>query len=265
MIIFLRIIGTLWSAYHFYGVFYNWGNPLNMLVLLATAALGLLPWLLPRKKKTPVPTEVPDSSSQIITDEEVAQLVQQGYQEALEYKLNSTNPKFHRTDKEDELSYQFSCAHGELSIKKSDAFEDLYRQAFTADDLPTKISLLRQTILKFEEVRQWHYKKSKGATIYFQDMWEYLHNAQNPCYSWVDLVRDYLEQCEKEYNVIIPSIIEAIKLNEGILQKDIYKYVDADKSSVQRIIRNLCAQNIISRTKKGSTYTLSTFSSTTAS
>lgn len=67
------------------------------------------------------------------------------------------------------------------------------------------------------------------------------------------MIQHRLDYYTELRDVILPEIFEAIG-EDGILQKDIYKFVETDKSEVQRILRELEFENKITREKKGNTY-----------
>lgn len=191
-----------------------------------------------------------------ISDEEVPNLIKLGYQHALEREKQSNNPKFHRTTQEEELSFRFEMNHGEQIEKRTASFEDCNRLAYKENDINKKIELLQKTILLYEEAKKWFYK-TKGGTIYFQDYYEYQHNSQNDCFSYIDTVKKYLEECIRNRDYVIPNIINIIKSSNGILQKDIYQHLpDASRGDVQRVIRNLESQGLITREKSKGSYLL---------
>lgn len=191
-----------------------------------------------------------------IQDDEIPYLIQLGYEKALNYQKASINPKFHRTEREEELSFQFEMKHGNEIQKRTDSFEELNRLAYKESDLNKKIDLLQKTIVAYEKAKVWFYR-TKGGTIYFQDYYEYMHNSQNEYFSYIDSVKVYLKDCIKERDYIIPKIIDVITSQNGILQKDIYQHIpDISKSDIQRIIKKLETDNRISRNKQGNSYFL---------
>lgn len=88
-------------------------------------------------------------------------------------------------------------------------------------------------------------------------MWEYMHNSQNECFSYLNSIEDSLEEYIFQRDVAIPKIVDIISHTPGILQKNIYKLLpDMDKLIVQRTIKYLEKENKISRAKKGNSYEL---------
>lgn len=191
-----------------------------------------------------------------IKESETPELIEVGYQEALQKGRESSNIKFKRTKKEEELSFQFMMNHGAELESKVEKFENCYQQALTVTSLEQKIALYEQTIKLFKKAQNYAYK-SKGGTIYFQDLYEHMHNSHNPDFSYLDLLQNELNSLIEKRDHIIPHIKELISSHKGILQKDLYQYIpDLSKSEIQKIIRELENQNKIKRTKKDGSYSL---------
>jgi hypothetical protein len=192
-----------------------------------------------------------------ISDEEVPYLMQVGYENALAEEKNSSNPKFHRSFKEDELSYSFENKYYNEIAKRIEKFETPYHNSFSEQDLSKKIMLLEQSITEFDKCKNFCYSKGKGGTIYFQDMYEYLHNTHNECFSYRDMILGSLEECYYERDELIPEIKNVISDHNGILQKNIYAELpDFQRSDIQRMLRKLESENVITRIKKSGSYEL---------
>nr|DAE65758.1 MAG TPA: linker histone H1 and H5 family [Caudoviricetes sp.] len=192
-----------------------------------------------------------------ISDEEVPYLMQVGYENALAEEKNSSNPKFHRSFKEEELSYSFENKYYNEIAKRIEKFETPYHNSFSEQDLSKKIMLLEQSITEFDKCKNFCYSKGKGGTIYFQDMYEYLHNTHNDCFSYRDMILGSLEECYYERDELIPEIKNAISNHNGILQKNIYAELpDFQRSDIQRMLRKLESENVITRIKKSGSYEL---------
>lgn len=192
-----------------------------------------------------------------ISDEEVPYLMQVGYENALAEEKNSSNPKFHRSFKEDELSYSFANKYYNEIAKRIEKFETPYHNSFSEQDLSKKIMLLEQSITEFDKCKNFCYSKGKGGTIYFQDMYEYLHNTHNECFSYRDMILGSLEECYYERDELIPEIKNVISDHNGILQKNIYAELpDFQRSDIQRMLRKLESENVITRIKKSGSYEL---------
>lgn len=192
------------------------------------------------------------SDNKPISDEEIPGLIKLGYQQALEREKQSKNIKFHRTERDEELSFQFESNHWDEIDKHVKSFEECYNLACDEDDLNKKIELLQKTIIKFEKAKNWFYK-TRGGTVYFQDMYEHLHNSRNNDFSYISQVEEDLEECIETKKCMVDEILDLIKSSsEGILQKDIYDSVP--KEAAQGIIRELERNGTIEKTKSGSSY-----------
>lgn len=188
-----------------------------------------------------------------INDADATYLVRAGYKRAKTTELNSVNPKFHRTDKEKELEFQFFYKYGQQSQKMCDAFLNLMHQAYQTKNPEEKLSLLQQSVTVYNAAKDWHYCKSKGAKLWFQDNWEYCHNTKSTCFAWVDNIIKYIQDIQNEITNIRPWILEHASL--GFLQTDVYKaFPDSDKSTLRDIIAQLADSGKIQKTKKGNTY-----------
>lgn len=191
-----------------------------------------------------------------ISDEEIPYLIQVGLDKVYEYEKMSTNIKFHRTEHEEELSFQFKMKHGKEIYEYTNSFETYRNLAIQEKDLDKKIALLRKTIESYNKAKNFFYK-TKGGTIFFQDMYEHLSNSQNQDFSYLDTIESSLNYYTNLKNNVIPIILNAISMNNGILQKDIYKYVpEFSQSHIRKIIKELEESGKIIRTKKGNTYYL---------
>lgn len=193
---------------------------------------------------------------QPLNDADVAYLIKRDYEEAIEVEKHSPNPKFHRTEREEELSFQFFYKHGEKSQKLCDMFLDLNRQAYQTNSPEERLALLHQCVDAFNKAKDWHYKYSKGGMIWFQDNWEYCHNSRNVCFNWINSVIDNIKEVELEINVISPWILDQAK--SGFAQTDIYKrFPDEDKPFLRNIITRLADSGKIKKEKRGNTYVIS--------
>lgn len=192
-----------------------------------------------------------------ISNEEVPYLIQAGLENALCREQESTNPKFHRTFREQDLSFEFSMKHGDEADKRTDKFVTLYQTALQEKDLLKRIDLLNEAVIAFDKAKRFCYSKGKGGTLYFQDTWEYMHNSERPCYSYLDRITGDLDIALQERDIFTPAVFNVISEHDGILQKDIYyKLPDIEKSAIQRIIRRLESENKLERIKKSGSYEL---------
>lgn len=175
------------------------------------------------------------------------------------------NPKFLRSEEEEELATEFFIEH-QYEIKKYEdslyaAVGDVYK-----GDKEEQIYNCNKAIEIWNQYRNWCYK-TKAGTIHFQDMWEYCHNSRNPCFSYIDEVEKHLYNLENGINEEctffgVPvelgnKLEELIKNSENILQKDIYDILKTDKKQeLRNYISYLESENRIKRTKIGNTYEL---------
>lgn len=133
-----------------------------------------------------------------ITDEEVQYLIQSDYQKHIQ-KEQQSNPKFHRTPREEELSFQFFYNHGSEIQKWESSFEDPYRKSFDAVTIEEKLVLLEEAAENFEKAKKRFFAKGKGATIYFEDTWLYMHNSKNECFSYGDMIQNSINKLKERY------------------------------------------------------------------
>lgn len=214
------------------------------------------------EKETPssqyIETEnfIAHTDGSLISDEEIPYLMQLGYENAVQNEKDSNNPKFRRTEQEEELAFEFMQTHDrEFSILVNQ-FENLYRSANQTDDSSQRVDLLNQALIAFEKAKKYAYSKGKGGTIYFQDMYEYLHNSNNSCFSYADMIQECINSEIQQRNTI-SKIIQIIQEDDGMLQKNIYtRLPSVSKSSVQQMIKNLENEGIITRIKKSNSYEL---------
>lgn len=197
------------------------------------------------------------SDGKKIADKEISYLMQVGHNRELERIKESQNPKFHRTTYEEDLSFNFITKYAQSLGAFERTFTTLHQDACKTNNLSERVDKLNTAIETFNKAKSFCYSKGRGGTIYFQDMWEYLHNSKNSCFSYLSTMENLLNETLFARDVVIPNIINVISKNDGILQKDIYiQLYDIDKSNVQRVIRNLEKENRILRVKKGSSYAL---------
>lgn len=207
---------------------------------------------------------VPDSKGNVykasgapITDDDIPYLIELGMNAAMQAEKTSSNPKFHRSERDEDLMYRFTETHGAKSDALCEAFENLYQEASQEKDIDNKIEKLQACVAAFEKAKDWHYKRSKGGMMYFQDNWEYLHNSRNECFSWVDSVTDEIDFLQEDY----PYIVETIKTKAqgGFMQPKIYAELpDYSQSMIRNIISDLAGRGEIQKVKKGRSYYIST-------
>ena len=203
--------------------------------------------------------EVKISSELIISPQS-----EKAMQEFKKYTESSTNPKWHRTQLEKSLSFDFMHKNRDI-IDKYEKIMHNDAIAFNKTiDCLTRIDSCKKSIQAFNEFKEYCYQ-TEGGKIYFQDMWEYCHNSKKECFSvleqWEEILeylesnRDNLIDREKRLPTLKNDLIEYFKDRPPILQKNIYAdFNPLMKSDIQKIIRELENEKIISRTKKNGTY-----------
>ena len=71
------------------------------------------------------------------------------------------------------------------------------------------------------------------------------------------MITDSLEELYFERDELIPDIKNALLQHDGILQKNIYQELPQfERSDIQRMLRKLEKENIITRFKKSGSYEL---------
>lgn len=131
------------------------------------------------------------------------QTIKDGYKNSIKSQQNSSNPKFHRTAKEDELSFTFSERYSEIlqqmeeiiynyddeivKLKKSKK----YASTFSLEEIIEKCN---KEIVAYYELKKFCYDKGKGGQLYFQNMWEYCHYNWNECFEFISSTKKYLDE-----------------------------------------------------------------------
>lgn len=121
-----------------------------------------------------------------ILDNDIPALITKGLENAEILEKNSLNPKFHRTEREEDLAFNFSRKyHSEVSQFEDSIYESVskIKSCQTVED---KIKQSELAISTFERARKFCYSKGKGGRLYFDDMWEHCHNSKNPCFSFIE-------------------------------------------------------------------------------
>lgn len=103
----------------------------------------------------------------------------------------ATNPKFSRTDDEEEESSHFHQNY-------YTAIEELEERILPLTDelIENRLS----SIKAFNELKEFCYSKGKGGKIYFDDMWLHCHNSKNQCFSFKDSIKDSLKKQYEKYD-----------------------------------------------------------------
>jgi len=201
-----------------------------------------------------------DGIPEEISDESLREIMQADILKVMQEEQNSPNPKFHRTKREEELEFQFMQKHEHSLQPYIDAFQDEYRLGSKAESLGhynKAIEKYNEAIARFDEAQAYAYKFGKGGQIYFDDMWNHMHNSQSTDFSWKEWPQERIREILIERDYLIPELKRIISEAPGILQKDIYQYFKPEyKSKVQYLLRALSENGVIERTKKGNSYAL---------
>ena len=189
--------------------------------------------------------------------------------------IENINPKFHRTEKEQDLSLQFSTNHfNEISNYENQLYDIVKLTNDFHLSINEQIENCKIAIKIWDEFKSFCYQTPSGK-LYFQDMWEYCHNSSNQQFEYIQQVKERLEylqnnpkeylkkqQTHHEYEDAIDNspkrILEIIKCNPGILQKDLKKFAinDGEAQAFRATCHKMESDGLITRVKKGNTYEL---------
>lgn len=212
--------------------------------------------------KPDVDTLIQDLASELASSiqikvPELTEQQQKDVEAAKERERMSSNPKFHRTLEEEDLSFDFEEQWGDQVHFLESEMQKKYSAASQAQNYNSAIELAREAITLYQTLKSFCYKKGKDGQIYFQDTWEYLHNSTTGIFSYEDTILSRIDYW-KEMMALESDALSLIKERSGsLLQKDIYQALPQyPKGSVQKTLRNLESQGRIARKKKSSTYLL---------
>lgn len=196
-----------------------------------------------------------------ITDEELPYLFESTKADVLEYEKNSTNPKFHRTVNEDELSFRFiNSKNYNLALKEIDFFEKVLLHEKSFKDLDIRIRLLQEALVHYNKAKSICYK-TKGGTIWFQDMYEYCHNSKSGCFSFEDKINERIKYNQNIINAL-PVIMEIISDNNGYYQKDLKNILQIEETVIRQAVKYLVENGQLIKSKKNNCVYLQTTLST---
>lgn len=196
-----------------------------------------------------------------ITDEELPYLFESTKADVLEYEKNSTNPKFHRTVNEDELSFRFiNSKNYNLALKEIDFFEKVLLNEKSIKDLDIRIRLLQEALVRYNKAKSICYK-TKGGTIWFQDMYEYCHNSKSGCFSFEDKINERIKYNQDIINAL-PVITEIISDNNGYYQKDLKNILQIEETVIRQAVKYLVENGQLIKSKKNNFVYLQTTLST---
>ena len=190
---------------------------------------------------------ISDKHKEILKDKRMSD----GLKKSLEYEKLSSNPKFHRTEKEEDLSFNFSQKYASI-IEKHE--KEIYEKVGVATrslsfgdfDIDDMIKLHEEAIRVFYIFRDFCFSKSEGGKIYFEDMWLCCHNSKQHRFSYIDEVEQQLKHLKSNYDEKrlyyekLRKVKEEIKnilcVQQEIEQKELFKRFAPMKALDIRII-----------------------------
>ncbi|MDU5418113.1 TerB N-terminal domain-containing protein [Peptoniphilus harei] len=162
---------------------------------------------------------------------------------------NSYNPKFHRTEEEKELDFNFYFKNKD-EIEK---FEKLIYSFLDSDFIEDTV----KSIQAFDNLGKFCSSKGKGGKIYFEDTWLNCHNSHNACFSYRDSIIDNLYNlCE--YCIELPTdnlfdylYFESLKVDDlkNLLRENNLKLSGKKSELIDRLIENKINPIIDSETR----------------
>lgn len=132
--------------------------------------------------------------------------IKDGYKNAILSAQNSTNPKFHRTPHEQELSFCFSQSYREILDEMEKVIYDLDEEItqirkkskkiknYSKDEI---INLCEKEISAYNNLKEFCYSNGEGGKLYFQNMWEYCHYNWNDCFPFIKNTLKYYDKLKK--------------------------------------------------------------------
>ncbi|GAB6170746.1 hypothetical protein JCM15765_02240 [Paradesulfitobacterium aromaticivorans] len=193
--------------------------------------------------------------------------VKHDLQNVIESEKRSINPKFHRTEREEDLSFNFSQKWASAIQKYEDDIYSETAKVGTLNSVDDNIEQCHKAIAAFEAFRNYCYKKSKGGQIYFDDMWEHCHNSKNHCFSYIQSTKDYLNELTENYDAykvrfekesqLDKILLDIISNDNGISQRKLYPLIpEVPQASIRKAVDELVKAGKVIKEKKGSSYTL---------
>lgn len=176
-----------------------------------------------------------------------------------EYIKHSPNPKWHRTKDESSLKSNFLREHhNEISQFENQIIDvRAYDKKYSQKE---RIDFFDKSISAYEQLKKYCYR-TKGGKLYFQDMWEHCHNAQNPDFAFVDVLierRNKLQgklQKDQAFENLKNDLYETLSVAAPILQSELIKFYDLNfKNGIMKILREFETQGIINREKHKTSY-----------
>lgn len=136
------------------------------------------------------------------------QTIKDSYINCIKAQQDSFNPKFHRTLKEKDLSFDFLQKY-KLIINKMEEIIYNYDEEVVKIKKSKKYAsnfskkeikeICIKEIKAYNQLRDFCYTKGAGGKLYFQDMWEYCHYNWDDCFEFIETTKKYLLEIEKEH------------------------------------------------------------------
>lgn len=161
----------------------------------------------------------------------------------------SYNPKFHRTESEKELDFNFFFKYKD-EIEK---YENLIYAFIESDFIEDTV----KSILAFDDFKKFCFSKGKGGKLYFEDSWLNCHNSNNARFSYRDRIVENLDNIYK-YCLELPTAnlydylcFESLKVDElkNLLRENNLKLSGKKTELIDRLITNNISPTIDSITK----------------
>lgn len=177
----------------------------------------------------------------------------------------SSNPKFNRTEYENELTDAFFIKHhSQLQYAGTEIFKAVQQANNFKDNIDDKIELCNKAIHLFYEHKKFC-SQSEGGKLYFADHWEHCHNSRRECFSFIERTEELLKDLQlnyDEYNeyytklkTLDKDLLKFLSDNVPILQRDIYKHFKTRlKYDIQKYLRDFQKSGLIIREKSGNSY-----------
>ncbi len=161
----------------------------------------------------------------------------------------SYNPKFHRTESEKELDFNFFFKYKNEIEKYENLIYAFMESNFIEDTV--------KSILAFDDFKKFCFSKGKGGKLYFEDSWLNCHNSNNARFSYRDRIVENLDNIY-EYCLELPTAnlydylcFESLKVDElkNLLRENNLKLSGKKTELIDRLITNNINPTIDSITK----------------
>lgn len=161
----------------------------------------------------------------------------------------SYNPKFHRTESEKELDFNFFFKYKNEIEKYENLIYAFMESNFIEDTV--------KSILAFDDFKKFCFSRGKGGKLYFEDTWLNCHNSNNARFSYRDQIVENLDNiCD--YCLKLPTTnlhdylcFESLKVEElkNLLRENNLKLSGKKTELIDRLITNNINPTIDSITK----------------